>query len=298
MRKPAHRVLLILTACWAVTAPATEAVRFPDYPDPNKSFFRAALQLALDKSGHAYSLTAVLPQMLQGRSIARAMAPGGDIDVLWTMTTREREAQLLPVRLPLDKGLLGWRIAIVHQDKAAQFANVHTVQDLRYFTAGQEHDWPDSDILRGNGLPVMAASQYDSLFRMLERKRFDYFPRGVAEAWSEVDGRPELPLTVDRFIVLHYPAAEYFFVTRGKPYLAGHIQQGLLRAQADGSFDQLFHAHFDPLLQRAKLAERRVIELSNPLLDAATLPPASPAWWYHPLPAADKPAASSKPAAN
>ncbi len=298
MPKLAQRVLLILAVCWAATAPAAEIVRFPDYPDPNKRFFRTVLQLALDKSGHAYTLTAVTPQMLQGRSIARTMAPGGDIDVLWSMTTREREALLLPVRLPLDKGLLGWRIAIVHQDKAEQFAMVQSAQDLRYFTAGQEHDWPDSDILRSNGLPVMTASQYDSLFRMLARKRFDYFPRGVAEAWSEVDEHPELPLAVDRHLVLYYPAAEYFFVTRSKPYLAEHIRQGLLRAQADGSFDQLFHAHFDPLLQRAKLAERRVIELSNPLLDAATLPPASPAWWYHPLPAASKPPASSKPAAN
>ncbi|KMJ54941.1 hypothetical protein ACG97_01370 [Vogesella sp. EB] len=287
MRKLAHRVLLILAACWAATALAAEIVRFPDYPDPNKRFFRAALQLALDKSGQAYTLKPVLPQMLQGRSIARAMGAGGDIDVLWTMSTREREALLLPVRFPVDKGLLGWRIAIVRQDKAAQFANVQTVQDLRYFTAGQEHDWPDTRILRESGLPVMTASQYDSLFRMLVVKRFDYFPRGVAEAWAEVDARPELGLTVDRFIVLRYPAAEYFFVTPRKPYLAEHIWQGLLRAQADGSFDRLFHAHFDPLLQRARLSQRRVIELDNPMIDVGRLLPADSPWWYRPLPAAN-----------
>ncbi|MFD2448672.1 hypothetical protein ACFSQE_09735 [Vogesella fluminis] len=190
MRKLVHRLLSILAVCWAATAPATEIVRFPDYPDPNKHFFRAALQLALDKSGQDYELAPVLPEMLQGRSIARAMGSDGDIDVLWSMTTREREALLLPVRFPVDKGLLGWRIAIVRQDKAEQFADVRSVQDLRYFTAGQEHDWPDTRILRESGLPVMTASQYDSLFRMLAVKRFDYFPRGVAEAWAEVDARP------------------------------------------------------------------------------------------------------------
>ncbi|MDC7700184.1 hypothetical protein [Vogesella indigofera] len=288
MRKLVHRVLWILAVCWAATAPATEIVRFPDYPDPNKHFFRAALQLALDKSGQDYELTPVLPEMLQGRSIARAMGSDGDIDVLWTMTTREREALLLPVRFPVDKGLLGWRIAIVRQDKAEQFANVRSVQDLRYFTAGQEHDWPDTRILRESGLPVMSAGQYESLFRMLVAKRFDYFPRGVAEAWGEVDARPGLGLTVDRFIVLHYPAAEYFFVTPRKPYLAEHIWQGLLRAQADGSFDRLFHAHFDPLLRRARLSQRRVIELPNPMLDAANLLPADSPWWYRPLPTPGK----------
>lgn len=288
MRKLVHRVLSILAVCWAATAPATEIVRFPDYPDPNKHFFRAALQLALDKSGQDYELAPVLPEMLQGRSIARAMGSDGDIDVLWTMTTREREALLLPVRFPVDKGLLGWRIAIVRQDKAEQFANVQTLQDLRYFTAGQEHDWPDTRILRESGLPVMTAGQYESLFRMLVAKRFDYFPRGVAEAWGEVDARPGLGLTVDRFIVLHYPSAEYFFVTPRKPYLAEHIWQGLLRAQADGSFDRLFHAHFDPLLRRARLSQRRVIELPNPMLDAVRLLPADSPWWYRPLPAPGK----------
>ncbi|MDC7706901.1 hypothetical protein [Vogesella indigofera] len=288
MRKLVHRVLSILAVCWAATAPATEIVRFPDYPDPNKHFFRAALQLALDKSDQDYELAPVLPEMLQGRSIARAMGSDGDIDVLWTMTTREREALLLPVRFPVDKGLLGWRIAIVRQDKAEQFANVQTLQDLRYFTAGQEHDWPDTRILRESGLPVMTAGQYDSLFRMLVAKRFDYFPRGVAEAWGEVDARPRLGLTVDRFIVLHYPAAEYFFVSPRKPYLAEHIWQGLLRAQADGSFDRLFHAHFDPLLRRARLSQRRVIELPNPMLDAVRLLPADSPWWYRPLPTPGK----------
>ncbi|MFD2448671.1 hypothetical protein ACFSQE_09730 [Vogesella fluminis] len=83
--------------------------------------------------------------------------------------------------------------------------------------------------------------------------------------------------------MLHYPAAEYFFVTPRKPYLAEHIWQGLLRAQADGSFNRLFHAHFDPLLRRARLSQRRVIELPNPMLDAVRLLPADSPWWYRPL---------------
>ncbi|MEQ6290566.1 hypothetical protein ACFPAG_08090 [Vogesella sp. GCM10023246] len=288
MRQFAHWILL-LTTCWATSALAAEIVRFPDYPDPNKTFFRAALQLALSKSGHPYKLQSVLPEMLQGRSIARALDPGGDLDVLWSMTTREREARLLPVRFPVDKGLLGWRIAIVRQDRAALFARVQGIQDLRYFTAGQEHDWPDVGILRANGLPVMTAGQYESLFKMLASKRFDYFPRGITEAQAEIDAHPKLGLTIDRFVVLHYPAAEYFFVTPRKPKLAEHIQQGLLRAKADGSFNRLFHAHFDPILQRAQLAQRRIIELTNPQIDAANLLPADSPWWYHPLPDNGKP---------
>ncbi|MFC3625320.1 hypothetical protein ACFOKJ_04055 [Vogesella amnigena] len=282
MRMLARRLLLIIAICWTAMAQGAETVRFPDYPDINKAFFLAVLQLALDKSGQQYTLSPVVPKMLQGRSIALAMAPGGNLDVLWTMTTRERETQLIPVRLPVDRGLLGWRIALVRQDNAALFSRVRTVQDLRYFIAGQEHDWPDTGILRGSGLPVIAVSRYESLFSMLAAKRFHYFPRGVTEAWAELEAHPGLGLTVDGFIALHYPAAEYFFVTPGKPYLAAHIQQGLQRAQADGGFDRFFHEHFDRILQRARLSQRRILELPNPLIDADSLLPADSPWWYHP----------------
>ncbi|WP_137009943.1 ABC transporter substrate-binding protein [Aquitalea aquatilis] len=274
--------LILISTSWAPLAIAIETVRFPDYPDPNKSFFRAALQLALDKSGHAYQLAAIKSEMLQGRSIAQAMKPAGGIDVLWSMTTREREAMLLPVRFPIDRGLLGWRIALVRKDKASQFARIDSLQALRYFTAGQEHDWPDYSILRHNGLPVIAGGDYASLFSMLANSRFDYFPRGITEAWSEVNQWPQLNLTIEPFLVLHYPAAEYFFVTPSKPALAEDIRIGLTRAQADGSFDKLFHSHFDPLLRKANLIKRHTIELTLPPEDTVNLlPPKSP-WWYQP----------------
>jgi len=41
-------------------------------------------------------------------------------------------------------------------------------------------------------------------------------------------------------------------------------------ALADGSFDHLFDQHFAVPLARAQLTQRTVIELTNPLLPAAT----------------------------
>ena len=156
------------------------------------------------------------------------------------------------------------------------------MQALRYFTAGQEHDWPDLDILHSNGLPVMSVGGYDALFSMLANNRFDYLPRGVTEAWSELEVRPQLGLVIDPFIVMHYPTAEYFFVAPSKPYLAQHLRLGLERAHADGSFDRLFLAHFAPLLRRANLPKRRIIELNNPLIDVSSMPPPNSSWWNNP----------------
>lgn len=274
--------LLIVLVGKSTMLNAAETVRYPDYPDVNKNFFLAALQLALDKSGHSYALAAVQPEMLQGRSITLAMGSKGSIDVQWSMTTREREMTLLPVRFPVDKGLLGWRLAIVRKDRVLQFSHVDSVQALRYFTAGLEHDWPDLDIMHSNGLPVMSVGGYEGLFSMLASNRFDYLPRGVSEAERELEAHQQLGLAIDPFIVIHYPTAEYFFVAPGKPHLAQHIRLGLERAHADGSFDRLFLSHFSSLLRRANLSKRRIIELNNPLVNARNLPTPDSSWWYYP----------------
>jgi hypothetical protein len=94
------------------------------------------------------------------------------------------EAALLPIRIPIDKGLLGWRIFLVNRAKADQFAAVKTLDGLRPYQAGQGHDWPDTDILRANGLKVQGSANYDGLFKTLQAGRIDYFPRSVVEIWA------------------------------------------------------------------------------------------------------------------
>lgn len=76
----------------------------------------------------------------------------GKIDVLWSMTTQEREAQLLPIRIPIDKGLLGWRIPLLRANRANLLAGATTLAGLHLWSAGQGHDWPDAEILKSNGL--------------------------------------------------------------------------------------------------------------------------------------------------
>ena len=158
---------------------------------------------------------------------------------------------------------------------------MRTIEDLRRLRAGQGHDWPDTTILRHQGLPVETSSSYDSLFLMLRAERFDYFPRAVLEANAELQHMHIDDLTLDRHLVLHYPTALYFFFSPQKPQLADTVRQGLELALADGSFDRLFQQHHADDLRRARLDQRRIIELDNPLL-----PPHTPLQrrelWYHP----------------
>ena len=244
----------------------------------------ALLRLALDKSTSPLRLEPSPFSMEQERALVD-LAHGERLDVVWSMTSLEREQRLLPVRIPLDKGLFGWRIALLPKSHAQRLKHVRSLDDLRQFSAGQGHDWPDSDILRSHGLAVRVSGSYASLFRMLRAQRFDYFPRSVIELWDELEHAHGEQLVADPYVVLHYPTAMYFFFSRSRPDLAETVRQGLEKALADGSFERLFQAHFATALQRARLEQRRVITLNNPLLPKATPLQRRELWFTPPAPA-------------
>lgn len=280
-----HRpVLILLLLILAVQALQAEELRYPrisDGDESRSSYMLAQLQLALDKMHSPLRLTPSSAPMEQERALL-SLLDGETLDVVWSMTSHEREARLLPVRIPLDKGLFGWRIALLPPGQAQQLENVRTLADLRRFSAGQGHDWPDTFILRSHGLPVQVSASYDSLFNMLRAQRFDYFPRALIEIQDELQHPRAQGLELDRHVLLRYPTALYFFFSPRNPELAETVRQGLERALADGDFDRLFKQYFARHIEHAHWAERQIIDLHNPLLPAAT-PLARKELWFSPL---------------
>lgn len=238
------------------------------------------LDLALSKTGRPYRLEQGKGEALQGR-VATELEEGSQIDVMWTMTSIERENRLLPVRIPIDKGLLGYRIGLVRTGDKDRLSKATTVQDLSNLRIGQGHDWPDMEILSANGLPVQGVAGYENLFLMLSGNRIDYVPRSVMEVPDELSAHPSLDLATEPYLVLHYPTAQYFFVNRDNKVLAALIGQGLEKAIADGSFDQLFMQYYGKTLRDAHFERRRLISLRNPLLPPQT-PLGRPELWYRP----------------
>ena len=86
------------------------------------------------------------------------------------------EETLLPIRIPIYRGLIGWRIPLVSAANKDLLASVRTLDDLRRLRFGQRQDWADTPILRANGLEVKTSQSYESLFRMLDAGRFEVFP--------------------------------------------------------------------------------------------------------------------------
>ena len=240
--------------------------------NPKEELALDILKLALETApgNETYSFRSVPEFLSEGRLMQTL--EDGDIDVAWAGTQSEYEERLRPIRVPIFKGLLGHRIFIIRQGDQARFNRVQSLDDLREIPGGQGRFWGDTKILQHSNLNIITTSKYENLFPMLEGGRFDYFPRGVHEPWSEVKSRPELNLTVEKRILLIYPLPMYFFVEKSDKDLAGAIEQGLRRSIEDGSFDEFFFNRpiIKNALEQANLAERLVLRIPNPNLSPQT----------------------------
>ncbi len=266
------------------TGDSTLVIRYPvlgeHYGQNRPNYFLELLTLALDKSGSDYALEPItLSNFRESRSVMSVAK--GVYDIHWMNTNATRERVLRPIRVPLFKGLIGWRLLMVRDGDRDRFANMSSLEPLRALKTVQGHDWPDSAILKAHGLGVVQTSHWEGMFKMLYAGRVDYFPRSVVEVWHEQKVFSELNLAVDPHVALIYPSAYYFFVHKNNVRLAEAVERGLLLAIEDGSFDRVLMAHFGASLAKARLDERTIIRLDNPLLTPET-PLDRPELWYQP----------------
>ncbi len=276
--------LLPLLLCWSAAVFSAEPVKLiygqsiqPD--DVTQLYPLELLNAAFAKVGVEVHLQRASTGMVQQRSL-KAIAAAENVDVFWSMTSIEREQQLLPVRIPIDKGLYGWRLLLLARDRPLPLPRLHDLRSLQQLTLLQGHDWPDATILQKNELKVLTSSQYTSLFSMLAKHRGDAFPRAVLEIWPEQARQPDL-FQVESDIVLHYPTALYFFFNKNQQQLAQQLEAGLNAMIRSGEFELLFQRYFAEALARSCLGRRHVLQLHNPLLPLDT-PLTRAELWYKP----------------
>ncbi|WP_052380092.1 MULTISPECIES: hypothetical protein [unclassified Pseudoalteromonas] len=236
-----------------------------------QSYYLDVLQLALEKSSDKYGAFKLQEQVLemhQGRTL-NMLEQGKVVDVVWSMTSKEREQRFNTVYIPILKGLMGYRIGIIRADDQYQFTDINSLSQLKQTSIGQGIDWPDTQILLSGGFNVIQGAARN-LLPMLKMKRFDFFPRGLHEPWGEI--KEDLNLKVESRLLLKYPAPIYFFVNKINGELSKRLEFGLKKAIKDGSFDKLFYNHemIFNVIKKANLSQRRIFELHNPLLSDKT----------------------------
>lgn len=266
---------LIFAFSFLIANPSHSAVWNITYPKNinhdtlHNKYAIALLDLALAKTGVRYQLHVTEDVLTQQRSI-QLLNDKRRINVMWSMTDIERENLLLPIRIPIYKGLIGWRVFLHHEVNQTLWQNLDA-DVLRDKTVVQGLNWPDNKILRSNGFNVVNATDHIEAFQLTRQQQVDFFPRSVIEVLDELanDDLSE-GLVVEPNFVLQYPTAVYFFVNSGDIILHKLIEQGLNAAVEDGSMDALFNQTYASMLEEVGLRDRIKIPLDNPLLPKNT----------------------------
>ncbi|RED52373.1 ABC transporter substrate-binding protein [Aestuariispira insulae] len=279
MQKPLLLILAIIAAAGLALNPvqAEEALIVRHYQAQERyAFGQDILDLALSKLNRPYRILTPETQIVNEKR-GEMQIIEGRLDLEWMSTSREREESLIPVRIPIYRGLLGLRLILATKDGQAAIEQVSSLDALRDFTGGHGSHWGDLPVYAANGLKVWTNARYNTLFKQLIGGKFDYFHRGLIEIWEE-QAKYADDLAIADNVMLFYPHPVYFLVSRHRPELAELLEQGLNKAIADGSYEKLFLDRFGPYIERANLAERRLIILQNPVVPPGT-PAIDTSWW-------------------
>ena len=231
------------------------------------------LTLILSKSAITMVPSEVPDIPSQSRAI-RLLGEKNGIDVFWGATSSEWENQAKAILIPIDRGLLGYRIPVVHISHKDMFAEVTHARQLIPFVFGLREDWPDTAIFKRNELDTLMYGTGAEPIEMLRSGRIDALPYDIFDLPKNHGD----DIIHEPHIAIRYPSAVYFFVANDNQALHKLLNDGLLAAIADGSFDTLFFKYFAAVIAQADLKNRRIIELTNPLLPRSA-PIHQPQFW-------------------
>lgn len=217
------------------------------------------------------------------RNRALQLLKEGKISVFSSPTREEWEETAVPIRIPIRKGLLGYRLFLINADDQSIFSNIQSIEDLKAMPVGGGTQWSTSKALRQLGFKLTGVAEYEPLFAMLKHRRFTYFPRGINEIFRELEDRKDIypNMKIEDDLALYMPLPTYFFVTPTRPDIAVWLRQGMLEIVQDGTLDQYFYEYHQDALDRARLSDRRVFVLENPGLSSET-PFDEKRFWYSP----------------
>lgn len=252
----------------------------------NANHLRRLLTAALDASRATYGdyELRVAELRMERERLLIEMVRGELVNLSAQATTSEWERELIPIRIPVDKGISSYRISLIDGRQQAQLSAIKTLGELKKLSLGAGKQWGSTAVLRRAGFNVKESNSTIGLHSMLAAGRFQHFPRALDEAvFEQARYSAQFPdLRVEGSFAIHFPLPRYFFVGGNQRRLAQRLAFGLQRVVENGEYDQIFHEFYDPLIQQIALARRRIFRIPNPLLPPQT-PLDTAIYWYDPF---------------
>ncbi|KZN62763.1 hypothetical protein [Pseudoalteromonas luteoviolacea] len=270
-----NKVILIWLLLLSYTSIASETIRVrgsQSEHDSTHNYYVGLIELAFEKLNKPIRIQ-FSPYMVQDRALSE-LKSGRLIDLYWAGTNHQRESELGVVRIPLNKGLLGYRVFTIHKDNAQFFSEIKSIESLKNISLCQGQHWPDTDIMLAAGLSVTTNVIYENMFKQVYAGRCKAFPRGINEAFSEVVSRNKImpDLMVYDDLILHYRFPMYFFTHKDNKQLINDLKLGLTRALEDGSFDHYMKTHSATkhLFPLSQWQNKTILTINNPFLSQST----------------------------
>lgn len=276
----------LLAASIALSAPVTVAAGPEKLTESHRSFIlwyrnydnpaiRSLVELALNKTSEYGTFDLIRSEELSQGRVLRELASNQNrlVDIANVATSAEREAYLNPIPLPVDGGLLGFRVCLVLPKNLPLFEDINGIESLqtRNIRIGQGAHWPDTPILEANGITVITHTRYEILFGMLRNERFECFARGISEVMFDLEFNQSDDLVVEPNLLLAYPMPSYLFVAPDDQETAHRLQLGMERAIQDGSFAEYLKTWFASAVAELGLERRKVLALENPYLSEESM---------------------------
>ncbi|MGL1959338.1 MAG: hypothetical protein OCD00_18775 [Colwellia sp.] len=260
-------------ACEQISKSDIPVLVFPPKSDskaPEKDYIFQLIQLVLKKSANKFGPceAKLLDHKLPLKRTEMYLQKDHLLHAAAFTVTEARNKIFLPVKVPISKGLMGYRLLMIHKKNIDMYTKVNSLSDLANFMAGQGIGWADVKILESNNLPVLTTGSIKTLIDMLTYSRFDYFPRGALQITTEITAYQNKPVTIEPRLLLRYPSMTALYVNSNNADLVQRLEYGLKEAFKDGSFDEFFYNHPSSIkaLLNLELNKRKILDMCNPIL--------------------------------
>tara|TARA_Y100000780_G_scaffold232364_1_gene263073 strand:- start:12634 stop:13482 length:849 start_codon:yes stop_codon:yes gene_type:complete len=223
-----------------------EEVYYPSFPPGINKHFTDIIELAIKNSKIEHSFTAkALPYKLPSAQRTFRHFEEKKMDILWSSCDIDFEKKYLPIYFPLAKGVLSYRLALVHKKAMVKVKSVKDLEDLKYLKIGQGIGWPDILVYENHGIKIIQAN-IPGLIKMLEENRIDMIPLGIGEIKNiKKHFTKSKDIEIYKDLILYYPWPMIFYVHRDNPFLAKVIQSGLNEIKKNTLLEKSFAENFD-----------------------------------------------------
>ncbi len=250
------------------------SIVFPmNYEDFERNKYRAdLLKMILNEAKIKYNLFYFQTRITNPEIVEKLKK--GIITIATLGASKIKEEELIPIRIPIYKGLLGYRIFLINKKDQYKFNNIKTLNDLKKLTGAQGIGWTDLKVLRDAGLPQIELPR-KIIYKILNiGGRIDYFGRAVNEAVGEFQTlKIKYPnIAIEKRILLIYPFAMYFYISPKHPKLAEKLKSSFNKLFNSGRFDNFFYnnPYILSTIKKAKITNRIKFYLSNRYLSDKT----------------------------